>query len=419
MDEPLSCTEIDDGALIGQLTETQCASISDIISNTCGCEPFVCTACPDGFVLGNPLGMLAFDILEAPISCEQIEEGGLADLVNQAQCSSIDDVLFNTCGCIEEGTQTMSPTETPIVDDGVFAEIAGRRAFELLTVAIRAAGLDRVLSGVGPFTLLAPTDKAIRASFGGIAGFEQALNDIDRLRDILLYHVIPGKIRKVDFEERLYTSALGPSLDFFFFGNDFVFNDMAEIIGFNLPASNGIIHAIDRVLIPPRDGPSPVSPVTAAPVTPETAAPIATAPELPTIFEWLSNQGAFSVLSSAIVVAELDGILDSSDENSGAPFTIFAPTKRAFDRSLGPGGVEAALADPEKLREILLYHVIAGLKITQADLVGGNIRTAQGDAVSITFDGDSVLLNDDATIKHFNIMTANGIIHVIDRVLLP
>ena len=148
---------------------------------------------------------------------------------------------------------------------------------------------------------------------------------------------------------------------------------------------------------------------TAAPTT--TAAAVE-AEAMGTIVDVASDAGTFETLLAA---ADAAGLVDTLQ--SDGPFTVFAPTDDAF-AALPEGTVESLLADPETLADILLYHVVAG-KVLAADVVGlDSATTAQGSDVAISVDGSSVMVNE-ANVVATDIEASNGVIHVIDAVILP
>jgi uncharacterized surface protein with fasciclin (FAS1) repeats len=131
-----------------------------------------------------------------------------------------------------------------------------------------------------------------------------------------------------------------------------------------------------------------------------------------TIVDVASDAGTFETLLAA---AEAAGLVDTLQ--SDGPYTVFAPTDDAF-AALPEGTVESLLADPEALANILLYHVVAG-KVLAADVVGlDSATTAQGSDVAISVDGSSVMVNE-ANVVATDIEASNGVIHVIDAVILP
>lgn len=122
--------------------------------------------------------------------------------------------------------------------------------------------------------------------------------------------------------------------------------------------------------------------------------------------------GSFTTLAKALEVA---GLIDTL--KSAGPFTVFAPTDAAFAK-LPAGTVEALLKDPAKLKSILLYHVVGG-KVTAADVVKlKSAKTVQGSSAKITVRKGKVMV-DKANVVKTDIMTSNGVIHVIDTVILP
>lgn len=123
------------------------------------------------------------------------------------------------------------------------------------------------------------------------------------------------------------------------------------------------------------------------------------------------SAGQFNTLVKAVQTA---GLVDTL--KSEGPFTVFAPTDAAFAK-LPAGTVEALLADPEKLRAILTYHVVPG-KIMAGDVKAGEVKTVQGDTLDITVSGGQVMI-DQATVVTTDVGASNGVIHVIDTVVMP
>lgn len=125
-----------------------------------------------------------------------------------------------------------------------------------------------------------------------------------------------------------------------------------------------------------------------------------------------SSAGSFNTLVAAVQAAGLVETLQSD-----GPFTVFAPTDEAFAK-LPEGTVEALIANPDQLRAILLYHVVPG-KVMAADVVSLNsATTAQGSDVEIMLADGRVMIND-ANVTATDIETSNGVIHVIDTVIIP
>ena len=143
----------------------------------------------------------------------------------------------------------------------------------------------------------------------------------------------------------------------------------------------------------------------------------AEASEPGTIVDVAVASGEFQTLVAAVTAAGLVETLSGEEE-----YTVFAPTDEAFADALTSLDItaEELLADPDTLTEILTYHVVPG-KVLAADVVGldgQSVETVNGATVDITVDGDTVMVND-ATVTTADVEASNGVIHVIDTVLLP
>ena len=153
--------------------------------------------------------------------------------------------------------------------------------------------------------------------------------------------------------------------------------------------------------------------------TADTAAPSTEAPattdamaDLPDIVDTAVAAGDFTTLATALEAADLIDTLKGE-----GPFTVFAPTDAAF-AALPEGTLEALLADIPTLTDILLYHVVSGEVKAETVVTLDSATTVQGSDVTITVDGSSVMVND-ANVTMTDIQASNGVIHVIDAVLLP
>jgi len=285
-------------------------------------------------------------------------------------------------GCTTEPPEaTPTPTPTPVPKTIIeTAQDAG--SFTTLLAAVDAAGLTETLSGEGPFTVFAPTDDAFAKLPEGTVAI--LLQDPEGdLKDILLYHVVAGELMAADVASQPDAmTVLGKRLRFD--TTDGVMVDGAEVVVADIVCSNGVIHVIDAVMLPKGN-----------------------------IVETAVADGRFTTLVAAVQAAGLDEAL--SDETMD--YTVFAPTDDAF-AALPAGTVEALLEDPQgQLTDILLYHVADG-RIMAADLVTmDTIDTLQGTALVVdTTDGVMV---DSATIIITDVECSNGVIHVIDAVMIP
>lgn len=286
-----------------------------------------------------------------------------------------------------------APTLVNIVDTAVAAG-----SFNTLAAALEATDLISTLADEsGTFTVFAPNDEAF-ANLG-----EESINallaDPDTLRDILLYHVVPGAAVDAATALSLAGSTVTTANEddiALTLNDDRLFVNMSEVIATDIQASNGIIHVIDTVLIPPTD--TPADAITGS------------------IVETAIAAGSFTTLVAALQATGLDATLANTDDT----FTVFAPTDEAFAQ-LGDDTINALLEDPETLAGILLYHVIGGQavdSVTAISLAGNNVATANGADISISVSESQLFIND-AQVITADVATSNGIIHAIDTVLMP
>jgi uncharacterized surface protein with fasciclin (FAS1) repeats len=296
----------------------------------------------------------------------------------------------------------LPPTDEMAKLDIVDTAVADGR-FTTLVAAVTAAGLVDTLKGEGPFTVFAPTDEAFAALPEGTV--EALLADIPTLTDILLYHVAPGKLMAADVValdgQEIPTALEGESLKVSVMDGKVFLNETTEIIITDIEVANGVIHVIDAVLLPPTD---------------ENTSEVDDRFMNVGIAEALTLDGRFETLVAAVTAADLVETLQGE-----GPFTVFAPTDEAF-AALPEGTIEALLADIPTLTDILLYHVAPG-KLMAADVValdGMEIATAlEGESLKVTVKDGKVFLNETTEITITDIETANGVIHVINAVLLP
>lgn len=300
-----------------------------------------------------------------------------------------------------EAEATAAPAEEAAMADIVDTAIAAGN-FTTLVAAVEAAGLVDTLKGEGPFTVFAPTDEAFAALPAGTVDALLADPSGD-LTQILLYHVIAGKVMAADVTDGLEASTVQGSPVTFSVSADGVKINDANIVATDIETSNGVIHVIDSVILPPAE-----EAMAAEEATADGAA-------MADIVDTAVAAGNFTTLVAAVQAA---GLVDTL--KGEGPFTVFAPTDEAF-AALPEGTLDSLLADPSgALTDILLYHVVPG-KVMAADVVGMNgemVETAGGKMLAITVDGDTVMVGD-AKVIATDIETSNGVIHVIDTVLVP
>ena len=275
----------------------------------------------------------------------------------------------------------------PIEDTStVYDIIESSEAHNTLETAIVAAGLEATLASEGPFTVFAPTDDAFSLIPADV--IETLLADpMGMLTQILLNHVVSGVTMSTDLSDGMMIETLQGSEVMVSITDGVVMIGNAMVIAANIQASNGVVHVIDAVLVP----------------------------EMPTntVFDIIANSDVHTTLETAIVAAGLDGTLASE-----GPFTVFAPTDDAF--SLVPANIlETLLADPTGLlTQILLNHVVSGTALSTDLSNGMMIETLQGSEVMVSIT-DGVVMIGNAMVIAANIQASNGVVHVIDAVLVP
>jgi transforming growth factor-beta-induced protein len=304
-----------------------------------------------------------------------------------ATVATVEPATMPTAVPSQEPAPTSEPE--PQLMDIVDTAVADGR-FTTLAAALGAADLVETLKGEGPFTVFAPTDDAFAKLPEGTV--EALLADIPQLTDILLYHVVSGKVMAADvvgLDGQSVATVQGQEVAIKVDMGNVYLNENVQVIITDVEASNGVIHVIDTVLLPPA--------------------------ELVDIVDTAVADGRFTTLAAALGAADLVETLKGE-----GPFTVFAPTDDAFAK-LPEGTVEALLADIPQLTDILLYHVISG-KVMAADVVGldgQSVATVQGQEVAIKVDMGNVYLNENVQVIITDVEASNGVIHVIDTVLLP
>ena len=279
-------------------------------------------------------------------------------------------------------SSTSNASSTPdIVDLAV-----GAGSFETLVAAVQAAGLVDALKGDGPFTVFAPTDEAFAALGDDTLASLLEPENRDRLVAILTYHVVAGEVpAAVAITLDSGTTLNGQRVDVAYDGSTLRI-DEATVVQADLRARNGVVHVIDRVLLPEdRD-----------------------------LVEVGADAGSFATLAAALDAAGLIEALQGE-----GPFTVFAPTDAAF-AALGEDTIEALLRpeNRDQLVDVLTYHVVEGRVYADGALSAGTAATLQGGEVSIGIRDGAARVND-ARLLTTDVEASNGVIHVIDRVLMP
>lgn len=264
--------------------------------------------------------------------------------------------------------------------------------FTILRTALRVTGFDTTLRQPGPYTLLAPTDDAFRKLPAN--ALQALLDNPSELTRVLRFHVIPARLttdqlRSLTTIGTLFGQPLALAVD----DGRLVINppsDAARILTPNIAASNGIIHAINTVLVPPLTN--------------------------LTVIDALRDDPNFTTLVSALRNPAVAVVLQQT-----TPLTFFAPTDEAF-RQLPAGTVESLFANPAQLIRILQFHIVPG-SFTAADLAGvRTLDTLLGPNFAITPGprGTFVLTSSvsRARVVRTDIRFNEGVIHAVDRILI-
>jgi len=271
-------------------------------------------------------------------------------------------------------------------DKDIVDTAVGAGSFKTLAAALTAADLVGALKGPGPFTVFAPTDAAFAKLPAGTVESLVKPENKSLLTSILTYHVVSGSVMAGDVVKLTQVTTLNGQRVDIKVSDGSVSIDGAQVVTTDIACSNGVIHVIDAVLMPVSDN-------------------------IPAV---ATKAGKFSTLLAAAKAAGLVGALSGEDA-----LTVFAPTDEAFAKL--PAGTVAALLKPEnkaKLVEILTYHVVKGRVYSDQALAAKQATTLQGGTIDIAVVGKVTKVNTAALIA-MDIEASNGVIHVIDTVLMP
>ena len=253
--------------------------------------------------------------------------------------------------------------------------------FTTLASLLTKAGLADTLATGGPFTVFAPTDAAFakvpKATLAALAKHPA------QLRSVLLYHVVPGSVTASDVAKLSSAKTLEGSSVLIKVNKGGVFVNRAKVTTPDVLAGNGVIHVIDKVLIPPKN-----------------------------IVATANAAGRFTTLTALLKMSGLAGTLAKK-----GPFTVFAPTDAAFAKV--PKATLAALArNKARLRAVLLHHVVKGQVTAAQAMKLSSAKTLEGKSLEIRVKSGKVTVGG-ATVTKADVLASNGVIHVINRVLIP
>lgn len=285
-------------------------------------------------------------------------------------------------------TETSFTSAAPVQEKNIVETAVGAEGLSTLVAAVKQGQLVDTLSGKGPFTVFAPVNSA----FAKLPKetIESLLKDENReaLQGILTYHVVPGKVMAADVVKLKEAKTVNGAKVSIRVEEGKVFVNDSQVTKTDIACSNGVVHLIDSVLLPPE--------------------------KAPTIVETAVGNKDFSTLVKLVKQAELVGVLSGD-----GPFTVFAPNNAAFAK-LPKETVAKLMSDEgkEQLQKILKYHVVAGSVMAKDVVDLEEAKTVAGEMIKIKVDDGKVYLNDSQVIAT-DIECGNGVIHVIDTVLLP
>ena len=270
-----------------------------------------------------------------------------------------------------------------IVDTAASADV-----FKTLVAAVKAADLVEALKSDGPFTVFAPTDDAFKALPAGTVENLLKPENKQQLVDILKYHVVAGNVQAKDVVKLSFAKTLlGKKVKIKVKNGKVYLNGKTKVIKTDISAKNGTIHVIDSVLMPPAKK------------------------------NIVATAASTNMFNTLLAAAKAAGLADTLA--NGGPFTVLAPTDDAF-KALPAGTVESLLKPENKdtLVNILKYHVISGEVRAEQVVKLKKAKTIQGQKVKIKAMNGKVKINNVNVIKT-DVEASNGVIHVIDGVLMP
>jgi uncharacterized surface protein with fasciclin (FAS1) repeats len=283
-------------------------------------------------------------------------------------------VAMGVSGC--EESDPAGPSETIV-------ELASANGdLETLAAAIGAAGLDTELSGAGPFTVFAPADASFEGLESGTVELLLASENLDVLQELLLGHVVSGSVSAADLSDgQVLTTLSGDELTVSIEGGE-VRIDGALVQTADVGASNGVVHVIGGVLTEGLN----------------VAEQLRTSPSLSTLAHVVDQLGLMPALADEM-----------------ASLTVFTPTDAAFAAIDVP-------TDPAVVQEIVLYHVVGAAALSTSLTDGQMLTTLQGGDLTVQIDGSGVSIvgaQSTAGVGAADVVASNGVIHVVDTVLLP
>ena len=301
--------------------------------------------------------------------------------INDAQVTVPD--LDATNGVVHVIDGVILPPNVTVADVVINSDV-----HETLEGAVISADLAGTLSDLnGTFTLFAPTDDAFAALDASVLNILTSNADT-KLKNALLYHVLGAEVMSSDLSDgQTATTLFGQDIAVTIDANGGVMINNANVAIADIPTLNGVVHVLDAVILPPNA----------------------------TVADVVINSDVHETLEGAVIAADLAGTLSDLE----GTFTVFAPTDDAF------AAFDAATLDiltsnaATKLRRALLYHVL-GAEVMSSDLSDGQTATTLfNQDITVTIDANGGVMINNANVAIADIQTLNGVVHVLDAVILP
>jgi uncharacterized surface protein with fasciclin (FAS1) repeats len=299
--------------------------------------------------------------------------------VNHGQVTAAN--LTTDNGIVHVVNRVLLPVETVV-------DVAIDNGFSYLTTAVITAELLPALSNpLANFTVFAPTNTAFDNLATALGTNIAGLLSLPNLADVLTYHVLGTEVLSTAVTNGAIVQPISPSntLKLTLTSTGSVYVNQAKVTAADVQADNGVVHVLDAVVLP-----------------------------IETVVDLAIDNG-FTSLAAAVVTAELLPALTNPLTN----LTVFAPTNAAFDNLATALGTNLAgvLAHPE-LESILLYHVVGG-EVLSTSLTNGPVATVNGQSVLINLPASGGVTVNNANVTLADVLAGNGVVHVIDAVLVP
>lgn len=287
-------------------------------------------------------------------------------------------------------TNNTSNMQTQMATSNIVQLAQGSNDLSTLVAAVSAADLAGALSAEGNFTVFAPTNSAFSAIQSTVDTLLMPENKA-QLQSVLQYHVVPTRALSSDLTDGQVITTLGGETLKVRIVNDIVFVNNAQVITANVEATNGVVHIIDQVLVPG---------------------------SFKTVVGTAIDTAALSTLVAAAQAGNLVDALNNADAN----FTVFAPTNDAFAAIQSSVDTLLQPANISQLQNVLQYHVIASEAFSSELTNGQTLQTLNGESLTVSIENGEVFIvgaNSRAKVVMADVKTSNGVVHVIDTVLLP